>query len=255
MRMPKVTWACAAGAARANVMTPAAAIAASLTSETFFFNLLTSLDLEARMEGLVVLVTYLFQARFASATWDDAAVLSEGGAGHQQRMEGYVFEEVEFEADGEQAAGQRKCDVLAGGSRARPGTEKLLARGAERGEGVVGGAGEFEAAGDERGVELDDALELDFDPELDGCRRQGLAFEHPSAALGEGGGEGGQKPLAVLVAVAPEVRVRNLISWHFHFHGYKAPGESGLLLLGHSSEARAGSRWIWRGEKNRGHDA
>jgi len=123
------------------------------------------------------------------------AIMSGSGetrAGHQECVEGDILQEVEFETDGEQVTWPHgDGDVFAGG--------------AECGECVVGRTGEFEAGRDERSVELDDALELDFDAELDGGRRESLPLEDPSAAVSEGVGESGKESLTILVAVALQV--------------------------------------------------
>src|SRR5258705_7597965 len=73
------------------------------------------------------------------------------------------------------------------------------------GEAEVAGTGEFEAGGDDRGVEIHDGAELDLDAELHAGRGEGLAVEDPAAAVGEGGGERGKEAVALFVAEGLDV--------------------------------------------------
>lgn len=104
-------------------------------------------------------------------------------------MEGEVFEEADFEADGNDLA-------EVGGS----GT--VLTAGAEVGEAEVAGTGEFEARGDDGGVEVEGGAELDLEAELHGAGREGFAVEHPAATVGEPRGEGGEETVSLFVAEA-----------------------------------------------------
>lgn len=104
-------------------------------------------------------------------------------------MEGEVFEEADFEADGNDLA-------EVGGS----GT--VLAAGAEVGEAEVAGAGELETGGDDGGVEVEGGAELDLEAELHGAGREGFAVEHPSATVGKSRGEGGEETVSLFVAEA-----------------------------------------------------
>ena len=107
-------------------------------------------------------------------------------------MEGYVFEEADFQAEG---------DYLAEVG----GAAEVFAAGAEVGEGEVGGAGEFDAGGEDGYVEVEDGAELDLEAELDGGGREGFAVEDPAAAVGEGVGEERQDGGALFVAEALDV--------------------------------------------------
>lgn len=107
-------------------------------------------------------------------------------------MEGEVFEEADLEADGDDLA-----EVGGGGT--------VLAAGAEVGEAEVTGAGEFEARGDDGGVEVEDGAELDLKAELHGAGREGLAVEHPSSTVGETRGEGGEETVPLFVAEALDI--------------------------------------------------
>ena len=122
---------------------------------------------------------------------------SGGGLG-EDGLEGRVFEEADLDADGYDLA-------EVGGDR------EVFAAGAEMGEAEVAGAGEFEAGGDDGGVEIDDPAELDLDAELHGGGGKGLAIEDPAAAVGEGGGEGGKEAVALFIAEALDVE---------RLHGY-----------------------------------
>lgn len=115
-----------------------------------------------------------------------------GGEFGEDGLEGCVFEEADFDADGDDLA-------EVGGSG------EVFAAGAEMGEAEVSGAGEFEAGGDDGGVEFDDGAELDLDAELHRGGGEGLAVEDPAAAVGEGGGEGGKEAVALFVAEALDV--------------------------------------------------
>ena len=107
-------------------------------------------------------------------------------------MEGGVFEEADLDTDGDDLA-----EVGGGG--------EVFAAGAEVGEAKMAGAGEFEAGGEDGGVEIDDRAELDLEAELHGGGGEGLAVEDPAATVGEGGGEGGEKAVALFVAEALDV--------------------------------------------------
>jgi hypothetical protein len=109
-------------------------------------------------------------------------------SGLKQRMQGDVFEEVDLDTNGDDLA------EFGGG--------EVFAAGAEVGEAQVAGTGEFETAGDERGVEVEGGAELDFDAELHGAGRKGLAAQDPAAAVGKGRGEGGEEIAALFVAEA-----------------------------------------------------
>ncbi len=67
------------------------------------------------------------------------------------------------------------------------------------------GAGEFDAGGEDGGVEVEDGAELDLDAELDGGGGEGLAVEDPASAVGEGVGEERQDGGALFVAEGLEV--------------------------------------------------
>jgi hypothetical protein len=116
-----------------------------------------------------------------------------GGEFGEEGLEGCVFEEADFDADGDDLA-----EIGGGG--------EVFAAGAEMGEAEVSGAGEFEAGGDDGGVEFDDRAELDLDTELHGGGREGLAVEDPASAVGEGGGESGKEAVALFVAEALDVK-------------------------------------------------
>ena len=105
---------------------------------------------------------------------DGVCRLGRWGQAGEEGVEGDVFEEADFDADGYDLA------EVGGGGR-------LFAAGAEVGEGEVAGAGEFEAGGEDGGVEVEDGAELDLDAELHGGGGEGLAVEDPAAAIGEGG--------------------------------------------------------------------
>jgi hypothetical protein len=107
-------------------------------------------------------------------------------------VKGDIGEETDLEAQGE--------DLVGVG-----GEVDVLAAGAEVGEGGVGGAGEFEAGGDEGAVEFEDGAELELEAEVHGGGGEGAAFEDPSSALGEERGELGQEGEAVAVAIGEEV--------------------------------------------------
>jgi hypothetical protein len=132
-----------------------------------------------------------WEMRFGSGK---RSVLASGSGGEfgEDGLEGCVFEEADFDADGDDLA-----EVGGGG--------EVFAAGAEMGEAEVAGAGEFEAGGDDGGVEIDDRTELDFDTELHGGGGESLAVGDPASAVGEGGGEGGKEALALFVAEALDV--------------------------------------------------
>jgi hypothetical protein len=115
--------------------------------------------------------------------------VESGGEFGEDRLEGCVFQEADLDTDGDDLA-----EVGGGG--------EIFAAGAEMGEAEVSGAGEFEARGDDGGVEIDDGAELDFNAELHAGGREGLAIEDPAAAVGEGRGEGGKEAVALFVAEA-----------------------------------------------------
>ena len=101
--------------------------------------------------------------------------MCSGGGFGEDGLEGCVFEEADFDADGDDLA------EVGGGA-------EVFAAGTEMGETEVSGAGEFEAGGDDGRVEFDDRAELDLEAELHGGGGEGLAVEDPAAAFGEGGG-------------------------------------------------------------------
>ena len=114
-------------------------------------------------------------------------------------MEGCVFEEGDLDAEGD--------DLGEIG-----GAGEVLAAGAEVGESQVAGAGEFKAGGEDRGIEVNDAAELDLEEELHGVWRDGLAVQDPSAALGKGRPERWEKALTLLVAEALDIeRLHELV--------------------------------------------
>ena len=124
---------------------------------------------------------------------------SSGGGFGEDGLEGGVFEEADLDADGDDLA-------EVGGSG------EIFAAGAEVGEAEVSGAGEFEAGGDDGGVEIDDCAELDFDAELHGGGGEGLAVGDPAAAVSKGGGEDGKEAVTLFIAEALDVE---------QLHGYK----------------------------------
>ena len=130
-------------------------------------------------------------------------------------MEGDIFEEGYFETEREDLA---QVD----------GAAAVTAAGAEAGEGVVGDGGEFDAGGDEGGVELDHGAELELEAELDGGGGGSFALEDPAAAVGEGGGEVRQEGGAFGVAIALELE----------------EAELGVLQLGQGCGDEGG--WVWR---------
>lgn len=83
----------------------------------------------------------------------------------------------------------------------------MFAEHAEAGEVEVAGAGEFEAGGDEGGVQLDDGGELQFEAELKLGEREGAAVEEPAAAERHGFRDGGEQGAALVVAEGDEVEV------------------------------------------------
>lgn len=110
----------------------------------------------------------------------------------QDRLEGGVFEKADFDADGD------NLGKVGGGG-------EVFAPGAEVSEAKMAGAGEFQAGGDDGGIEIDDGAELDFDAELHAGGGEGFAVEDPAATVGEGGGEGGKKAVAFFVTEALDV--------------------------------------------------
>ena len=85
------------------------------------------------------------------ALWAYELLLGGAGSGHEDGVEGEVFEEGDLDADGDDLG-----DVVL----------EVLAAGAEIGEILVAGAAELNSGGDEGGVELHDKAELDFEAEL-----------------------------------------------------------------------------------------
>jgi hypothetical protein len=118
---------------------------------------------------------------------------SSRGAFGEDGLQGGVFEEADFDADSDNLA-----EVGWGG--------EVFAADAEVGETEMTGAGEFQAGGDDGGVEIDGRAELDLEMELHGGGGEGLAMEDPSATVGKGGGEGGEEAVALLVAEALDVK-------------------------------------------------
>ncbi len=110
----------------------------------------------------------------------------EAGGGGHEGVQGEVVEEVDFEADGDDLA------KLAGDT-------EMFAAVAEFGKRFVRGSGEFDAGGEDGGIEVDDGAQLDLDAELGVAGRQRIAFEDPAAAVAEGAGEAGKDAVAVFV--------------------------------------------------------
>jgi len=131
--------------------------------------------------------------------WNDWS--GERGAGGQQGVERDVVEEGDFKADGN--------DLAEVG-----GEGEVFAAGAESGENFVAGAGEFDAGGDDGGVEVEDGAELDFYAEFDVGGREVLAVEDPAAAVGDGGGKVAQQAVALFVGEGLDVE---------GFHGDAVP--------------------------------
>ena len=202
MVIPKPTWAEAGCTARAAAMTPAAAKEARESNLLIFMFVFLYRD-KTRSVGQKLLDENLDN------------VSGEAGAGHQERVEGDVFEKGEFEPEREDLA---QVDGVAA----------VTAAGAKAGQGIVGDRGEFDAGGDERGVELDDGAELQLEAKFHRGRGRGFALEHPAAAVGKGGRKGGQQRGAFGVAVALELE----------------EAEPGVVQLG-QSRGGEGS-WVWR---------
>lgn len=123
----------------------------------------------------------------------------EARAGHEQGVEGDIFEEAEFKAQGKDLVWLRRAG-------------EVVAAGAEVGERGMGGAGEFEPGGDERGVEFDDGAQLDFEAELHAGGREGFALEDPAPGVGKGRGEEREEPLPILIAVSLELECLHWVS-------------------------------------------
>jgi hypothetical protein len=140
------------------------------------------------------------------------------GEGGEKGVEGYVFEEADFNAEGDDLA------EVGGGV-------DVFAAVAEVGEREVGGAGEFDAGGEDGGVEIEDGAELDLDAELDGGGGEGFAVEDPAAAVGEGVGEEREDGGALFVAETLDV---------YGLH-VDAPPELEFSCSGCSSEGLGGS--------------
>jgi hypothetical protein len=104
-------------------------------------------------------------------------------------MEGVLFEEVDFETNGD--------DLAEIG-----GVGEVFAAGTEMGEGEMAGAGEFEARGEDGAVEVDNGTDLDLDAKLHGGGREGLSVNDPSTTFGEGGGQGGKEAVTFFIAKA-----------------------------------------------------
>jgi hypothetical protein len=119
-------------------------------------------------------------------------VTDSGGRLGEDGLEGGVFEEADLEADGDDLAEVGWCG-------------EVFAAGTEMGEAEMASAGEFETGGEDGGVKIDDGAELNLEVELHCGGREGLAVEDPAAAVGEGGGEGGQEAVALFVAEALNV--------------------------------------------------
>jgi hypothetical protein len=107
-------------------------------------------------------------------------------------VEGYVFEEADFYLEGYDLA------EVGGGA-------EVASTGAELGEAKVAGAGDFEAGGDEAGIEIDDGAELDLDAEGRHGGRDGFSFDDPAAAFDEDTGEVDENCLAVIVGEAFDI--------------------------------------------------
>jgi hypothetical protein len=107
-------------------------------------------------------------------------------------LEGGIFQKTNLDADGD--------DLTEIG-----GSGEIFAAGAEVGEAKMARASEFEAGGDDGGVEIDDRAKLDLEAKLHGGGRKGLTIEDPAATVGEGGGEGGEEAVALFIAEALDV--------------------------------------------------
>jgi hypothetical protein len=107
-------------------------------------------------------------------------------------VEGYVFEEADLEANGDDLP-----EFCGGG--------KVFAAGAEVGEAEVAVASEFDAGGEDTGVEVDDGAELDFEAKLEGAGRERSTVEDPATAFGKGVGESREDSVSLFVAEALDV--------------------------------------------------
>ena len=117
----------------------------------------------------------------------------ERADGHQQGVQGYVFEEADFQADGYDLA--EVCRD--------PG---IFPAGAEIGQGEVAGTGQFETRGDDGGIKIKDGAELDLNAEFYGAGRERLSVDHPASAVGKRSGEMGKNALTFFVAEALDVQ-------------------------------------------------
>lgn len=120
-------------------------------------------------------------------------------------MDGDVVEEADLQADGD--------DLAEFGRQAQ-----MLTAGAELGEGHVAGACEFDSGGDDGGVEVEDREQLDLDAELHVGGGEGLALEHPAAAIAEGRRQVGKQAVALFVGEALDVE---------RMHGFDEPPRLG----------------------------
>ena len=118
--------------------------------------------------------------------------MGSGGEFAEDGVEGRVFEEADFETNGDDLT-----EVAEGG--------EVLAAGTEVRESEMADAGELESGGEDGGVEIDDGAELDLDAKLHGGGGESFAVEYPAATVGEGRSKGGKKTVTLFVAKTLDV--------------------------------------------------
>lgn len=137
--------------------------------------------------------SYAMRGAFGDSGSAWSQEVSSGRAGcRQKRVEGDVFKEANFDADGDDLSELRgACEVFTASAELR--------------EREVSGAGEFQTRGDDGGVEFECSANLDFNAELHGGGGERATVKDPAATVCEGSGKYRQDPGALLVAKALDI--------------------------------------------------
>jgi len=117
----------------------------------------------------------------------------ERADGHQERVQGYVFEEADLQPDGDDLA--EVCRD--------PG---IFSARAQIGQGEVAGTGQFQTRRHNGGIKIKDGAKLDLNPEFYGAGRERLSVDNPASAVGKRSCEMGKNALTFFVAEALDVQ-------------------------------------------------
>jgi hypothetical protein len=115
------------------------------------------------------------------------------GACQQERVEGYIFEKADFEANGHNLA------QIGGGG-------EVFSAGTEIGEREMPGPRQLKAGGYDGCIEVKNGAKLNFEAKLNGVRRERLAAEYPASTIGQRRGKVWQQAVAFFVAEALDIK-------------------------------------------------